>query len=227
MKLILASQSPRRRELMAMVAPKFSVRVSQADETLPPDTPPEKAVELLSLRKALAVQASIEEGEREETVIVGCDTVVAIDGRALKRSHIWKDHVIAGSDTVAASNEKVLGKPHSREECLEMMAALSGREHTVHTGVALLCGKRQRVFRETARVAFWPLSQAVIDWYAATDEPYDKAGGYGVQGLGALLVQGIRGDYYTVMGLPVSRLWRELREFVPGMLPLMGPGAEN
>ena len=202
MKLILASQSPRRRELMAMVASDFSVRVSQADETLPPDTPPEKAVEALSLRKALAVQASMEEGGRESSVIVGCDTVVAIDGR-------------------------VLGKPHSREECLGMMALLSGREHTVHTGVALVCGSRRQVFQETAQVEFWPLSPEVSDWYASTDEPYDKAGGYGVQGLGALLVKGIRGDYYTVMGLPVSRLWREMGEFAPGQLPLIGPAPEN
>lgn len=216
MELILASQSLRRRELMALVAPAFAVRVSQADEALPPDTPPGEAVEILSLRKALAVQRALaEEGEAggpegrsretggwEEPVIVGCDTVVAIDGR-------------------------VLGKPHSREECLEMLAALSGREHTVHTGAALLRGERRRVFRETAQVEFWPLSQWVMDWYAGTDEPYDKAGGYGVQGLGALLVKGIRGDYYTVMGLPVSRLWRELREFAPRGLSLMGPSLEN
>lgn len=199
MKLILASQSPRRRELMGMVAAEFSVRVSQADETLPPDTPPEAAVEELALRKALAVRRALAEEERQGAVIVGCDTVVAIDGR-------------------------VLGKPHSREECLAMLAALSGREHTVHTGVALLWAGRQRVFRETAQVEFWPLSGPVKDWYASTGEPYDKAGGYGVQGLGALLVKAVRGDYYTVMGLPVSRLWRELREFAPDGLPLIGPG---
>lgn len=202
MKLILASQSPRRRQLMAMVAADFSVLVSRADETLPPDTPPGAAVEELALRKAIAVRQTLAEEERQSAVIVGSDTVVAIDGR-------------------------VLGKPHSREECLAMLEALSGREHTVHTGVALLCGERQRVFRETAQVEFWPLSRPVKEWYASTDEPYDKAGGYGVQGLGALLVKAIRGDYYTVMGLPVSRLWRELREFVPEGLPLIGFGQEN
>lgn len=202
MKLILASQSPRRRELMAMVASDFSVRVSQADETLPPDTPPDAAVEELALRKALAVRQTLTEEERQGAVIVGCDTVVAIDGR-------------------------VLGKPHSREECLAMLTALSGREHTVHTGVALLWVEGRRVFRETAQVEFWPLSPEVMDWYSGTDEPYDKAGGYGVQGLGALLVKGVRGDYYTVMGLPVSRLWRELRVFSPDGLTLIGPEPEN
>lgn len=200
MKIVLASQSPRRRELMGLVAAEFSVEVSQADESLAPGIPPEKAVEELALRKALAVQALAR--DPEEWVVVGSDTVVAIDGR-------------------------VLGKPHSREECLEMMETLSGREHTVHTGVALLRGERRRVFREDARVEFWPLSAAEAEWYAGTDEPYDKAGGYGVQGLGSLLVKGIRGDYYTVMGLPVSRLWRELRDFAPGKLPLRGAPAEN
>lgn len=198
MRLILASQSPRRRELMELVASEFEVRASQADEALPTDTPPERAVEELAVRKALALQHTLGPEERENVVIVGSDTVVAIDGR-------------------------VLGKPHSREECLEMLAALSGREHTVHTGVALVRGEERRAFRETAQVEFWPLSQEVMAWYSSTAEPYDKAGGYGVQGLGALLVKGIRGDYYTVMGLPVSRLWRELRDFAPGQLPLIGP----
>lgn len=188
---------------MALVASDFAVRVSQADESLPPDISPGAAVEELSLRKALAVrQALAAEGDQEDCIIVGSDTVVAINGR-------------------------VLGKPHSREECLAMMAALSGREHTVHTGVALVRGERQRVFRETAQVEFWPLPPETMDWYAGTDEPYDKAGGYGVQGLGALLVKGIRGDYYTVMGLPVSRLWRELRDFAPDLASLIGPTLEN
>lgn len=204
MKLILASQSPRRRELMAMVAADFSVRVSQAEEDLPPDIAPGAAVEELALRKALAVRQALagENIDPDGCVIVGSDTVVAIDGR-------------------------VLGKPHSREECLAMLAALSGREHTVHTGVALVNGQRRRVFRQTAQVEFWPLPQPVMDWYSSTDEPYDKAGGYGVQGLGALLVKAVRGDYYTVMGLPVSGLWRQLRDFAPDIPSLIGPPPEN
>lgn len=200
MNLILASQSPRRRELMSLVAAEFTVQVSQADETLPPDTPPGRAVEQLALRKALAVQAQLP--RPEEAVIVGSDTVVAIGG-------------------------KVLGKPRDKADCLGMMEALSGREHTVHTGVALVWGERRRVFRETAGVEFWPLSPEEMEWYAGTGEPYDKAGGYGVQGLGALLVKGIRGDYYTVMGLPVSRLRRELGAFAPGKLPLRGVFTQN
>ena len=176
---ILASQSPRRKELLGLILPAFSVQVSDADETLAPGTSPMAAVEQLALQK-----------DPGEFVVIGSDTVVSIDGR-------------------------ILGKPHSREDCLEMLQTLSGREHLVHTGVALLRGEDRRVFTETAGVEFWPLSREEIDWYASTPEPYDKAGGYGVPGRASLLVRGVRGDYYTVMGLPVSRLWRELREFAP------------
>lgn len=191
--IILASQSPRRRELMEKITSGFVVQVSAADENLAPGTPPEEAVQQLALRKAQAVLAQQE--NPAGCIVIGADTVVAIDGQ-------------------------ILGKPRSREECLSMLEQLSGREHVVYTGVALLQGERQRIFREAARVEFWPLTPAEIQWYAGTPEPYDKAGGYGIQGLGSLLVKGIAGDYFTVMGLPVSRLWRELRAFAPEALPL-------
>ena len=191
--IILASQSPRRQELMSAIAPGFRVVVSQADESLAPGTPPGEAVEELALRKAGAVLASAPAGA--DWVVIGADTVVAIDGR-------------------------ILGKPRDREDCLKMLALLSGREHVVYTGVALQRGEQKRVFREEAWVEFWPLTPKERHWYADTPEPYDKAGGYGIQGLGAVLVRGIVGDYFTVMGLPVARLWRELRDFVPGYFPL-------
>ncbi len=195
MTLILASQSPRRRELLSLVAETFTCQTSQADESLPPSTLPDQAVEMLSLRKALAVRDQLP--DPEDHVVIGSDTVVAVDGR-------------------------ILGKPRDQADCLGMLQTLSGREHVVHTGVALAWGERTRVFRETARVTFWPLTREEMAWYAGTPEPYDKAGAYGVQGLGALLVREIQGDYYTVMGLPVSRLWRELVAFAPGKLPLRG-----
>ena len=185
---ILASRSPRRQELLTTILPEFSIQVSAADETLPAGTPPDEAVRLLALRKASAVLAL--QPAPGEALVIGSDTVVSVDGR-------------------------ILGKPHSQEECLEMLQLLSGRRHTVYTGVALLRGDRQRIFHEAAGVEFWPLSPREAGWYASTPEPYDKAGGYGVQGLGSLLVKGIEGDYFTVMGLPVSRLWRELRSFAP------------
>lgn len=190
--LILASQSPRRRELLSGIVPAFTVQVSDVDETLDPGTPPERAVEELALRKAGAVLAL--QADPEDCVVVGSDTVVTIDG-------------------------KILGKPHSREECLAMLDLLSGRVHRVHTGAALLRGEQSRVFHETAEVEFWPLSREEREWYASTPEPYDKAGGYGIQGLGSVLVKGIRGDFFTIMGLPVSRLWRELRAFAPELFP--------
>ncbi len=169
-KLILASQSPRRQELLRNITPDFTVQVSRVEENLAPGTSPGEAVEQLALRKAQAVLRL--QPDPEDCIVIGSDTVVAIDGR-------------------------ILGKPRSREECLGMLEALSGREHTVYTGVALLGGGRERLFRERAQVEFWPLSPAERDWYAATPEPYDKAGGYGVQGLGSLLVRAIRGDYFT------------------------------
>jgi len=190
--LILASQSPRRRELLSTILPNFTVQVSAADETLPPNVPPAQAVQHLAQKKAEAVQAL--QPTPENVVILGCDTVVAIDN-------------------------KILGKPHDRQDCLAMLRALSGREHAVHTGTALLCGPRRQVFLETAKVEFWPLTEEEIAWYASTPEPYDKAGGYGIQGQGSLLVKAITGDYFTVMGLPVSRLWRELRAFAPELFP--------
>lgn len=182
--VILASASPRRRELLATILPEFQVRVSAADETLPPDIAPEEAVRLLARKKAEAVLAL--EPNREKILVIGSDTVVAL-------------------------GKTILGKPHSREECTAMLRALSGREHAVHTGVALLWEGGCRVFGETTRVEFWPLTEEEIAWYASTPEPYDKAGGYGIQGLGSVLVKRIDGDYFTVMGLPVSRLWRELK----------------
>lgn len=191
-KIILASQSPRRRALMESIAPGFTVEVSGTEESLAPGTPPGEAVEQLALRKARAVAAR-QDGP-SGWVVIGADTVVAVDGRTL-------------------------GKPRDRAECIGMLERLSGREHLVYTGVALVKGAEERVFREEARVRFWPLTPEEIRWYAGTPEPYDKAGGYGIQGLGAVLVREIAGDYFTVMGLPVSRLWRELRAFVPGTLP--------
>ena len=195
MKLILASQSPRRKELLSMIVPEFEVRVSQEEERLTPGVPPEEAVRALAQVKAESVAESLSPEEREDPsgwCVVGADTVVVIDG-------------------------KILGKPHSHEECVAMLQRLSGREHIVYTGVAVLTPDRRRAFCETTRVTFYPLSEQEVQWYASTREPYDKAGAYGIQGPGSVLVQGIRGDFFNVMGLPVARLYRALRDL--GALP--------
>lgn len=180
MTLILASQSPRRRELLGMIAPDFQVEVSQADETISPGTPPGEAVRLLALKKAGAVAA-----RRPKDLVVGADTIVVVEG-------------------------EILGKPADEAEAASMLRRLSGREHDVFTGVALIQGELRRSFVSRASVRFYPLEEELISWYVSTGEPMDKAGAYGIQGRGSLLVEGLSGDYFTIMGLPVARLWREL-----------------
>ena len=187
MELILASGSPRRRELLSVITADFSVAVSDAEETIGPGTPPHRAVEELALQKALAVFEA-----HRDCAVIGSDTVVALDGR-------------------------ILGKPGSREEAAEMLGALSGREHTVFTGVAVLALGVRRVFHCATQVEFYPLNGEEIAWYVSTGEPMDKAGAYGIQGQGSLLVKGIRGDYFNVMGFPVAEVWRHLVAL--GILP--------
>lgn len=183
--LILASASPRRRELLSIITPRFTVRTSDCDETIAPGTGPVAAVRELSLRKAATVWAALP--QKETAAVIGSDTVVYIDG-------------------------EILGKPHSREEAVSMISRLSGRSHTVCTGVTVITAEETRTFHETTEVHFYPLSPQEVEWYCSLKEPYDKAGAYGIQAAGALLVQGLTGDYFNVMGLPVAALARHLRE---------------
>ena len=183
--LILASASPRRRELLSIITPRFTVRTSDCDETIAPGTGPVAAVRELSLRKAAAVWAA--RPQKQSAAVIGSDTVVYIDG-------------------------EILGKPHSREEAVSMISRLSGRSHTVCTGVTVITAEETRTFHETTEVHFYPLSPQEVEWYCSLKEPYDKAGAYGIQAAGALLVQGLTGDYFNVMGLPVAALARHLRE---------------
>jgi len=188
-KIILASQSPRRRELLSrMGITRFEIIPARGEERAAPGRPAGLLVEDLARQKAAEVAA-----QAPGAIVIAADTVVALDGR-------------------------VLGKPRSKAEAAQMLEALSGREHTVYTGVAVRQDGRELVQREAAQVRFRPLSRQEIDAYIATGEPMDKAGAYGVQGYGCLFVEGIVGDYYTVMGLPVCRLGRMLRQF--GVDPL-------
>ena len=191
MKLILASQSPRRRELLErMGLTEFEIRPAAGEEVASPDLTPAQLVEELSRQKAheIALTAAAED------VIIAADTVVAADGR-------------------------VLGKPHSTQEAQQMLRLLSGRTHTVYTGITVRRGEQVLTQHEATDVVFRPLSEAEIAAYVATGEPMDKAGAYGIQGRGCVLVEGIRGDYYNVMGLPVCRLGLMLRNF--GVEPLV------
>ena len=183
MAMILASQSPRRRELLGQMGFSFTVRPAKGEELPHPELTPAQLVEELAWQKALEVSAEAE----ADDVVVAADTVVAIDG-------------------------KVLGKPHDKVHAAQMLSALSGREHTVYTGVAVKRGETLLVEHEATQVRFRPLTEREIDLYIQTGEPMDKAGSYGIQGYGALLVEGIRGDYFNVVGLPICRLGRMLAQ---------------
>lgn len=180
-KVVLASQSPRRRELMGLLFRQFEVQSPQVEETAAPGLAPWKLVEELAARKALAVAA----GAAPDTLVVGADTVVAVGGQ-------------------------ILGKPHGPEEAAAMLHTLSGRAHMVYTGVCLARGGKKQAFHAGTRVQFKPLSDQEIAWYLSTGEPFDKAGGYGIQGLGSRFVRGIDGDYFNVMGLPVNLIYEKL-----------------
>lgn len=185
MKIILASGSPRRRQLLEQVGLRdFVVRASDVDESVCPGLTPAEMVEELSARKAAAVV-------RESP----------------------KDGLVLAADTVVALEGAVLGKPASPEEAARMLAALSGRTHQVYTGLTLAGPGAVRTEHEVTAVTFRALSGTEIAAYVATGEPMDKAGAYGIQGLGALLVQRLEGDYFNVMGLPLCRLGRMLRAF--------------
>jgi len=192
MKLILASQSPRRRELLArMGLTEFEIRPAAGEENASPDLTPAQLVEELSRQKAREVALTAE-----------------------------ADDVIIAADTVVAADNRVLGKPRSEEDARDMLRFLSGRTHTVYTGITVRRGGQELTQHEATQVVFRPLTDREIAAYVATKEPMDKAGSYGIQGLGCVLVEGIRGDYYNVMGLPVCRLAMMLREF--GIEPLAG-----
>lgn len=185
MRIILASQSPRRRELLGQMGfSDFIIRPAQGEEIHDPALSPDALVEALSRQKALEVSASADPGD----LVIAADTVVAVDGR-------------------------VLGKPRSREEAAEMLSALSGHSHTVYTGVTVCRGGQALTEHEATAVRFRPLTGAEIDAYVSTGEPMDKVSSYGIQGYGALLVEGIQGDYFNVVGLPVCRLGRMLARF--------------
>ena len=189
MGLILASGSPRRRQLLEQLGLTFTVRSSDVDESVSPGLTPAQVVESLSARKGEAVAQLSQPGD----LILSADTVVALEGA-------------------------ILGKPRSTEAAAAMLSALSGRTHQVYTGVTLLQDGRRLTGHEVTAVTFRPLSPEEIAAYVSTGEPMDKAGAYGIQGLGALLAERLEGDYFNVMGLPLCRLGQMLSRF--GVHPL-------
>lgn len=134
---------------------------------------------------------------------------------SLKAKHIplGKEEVVLAADTVVTYKDEIFEKPHDKDEACRMISALSGEVHDVYTGVMIRSLQEEKVFVERTEVEFWSLTNEEIKWYLESKEPYDKAGAYGIQSLGAVLVKGIRGDYYNVVGLPLSRVVRELHHF--------------
>lgn len=183
--IILASGSPRRKELLKLLFDDFTIEPADIDETVTKDIDLVQYPEYLALKKSRYV---FEHGHLNDTVI-GCDTGVFIDGI-------------------------MLGKPKNEEQAKEMLNLLSGRTHKVITGCSIFHRGLNTTFSETTLVEFYPLSNEDIDRYIATGEPMDKAGAYGIQGKGALLVKSIKGDYYNVVGLPVGTLNQKLKKFL-------------
>lgn len=184
--IILASASPRRRELLERAGIPFTVCPSQGEEQITVSDPAE-VVEELSEQKAREVFLKTE----GDILVIGADTVVAVNG-------------------------KILGKPKDQEEAKQMLRSIQGDSHEVYTGVTLLDREegqeRQRTFHVMTKVVFYPMSEEEIQRYVDTKEPLDKAGAYGIQGKAGIFVKEIRGDYNNVVGLPVARLYQELKE---------------
>lgn len=182
-KLILASGSPRRKQLLEQAQLQFSISASTVDETITETLTPDLVVEQLAVKKAKDVFERF-----EDSIIIGADTIVSINGT-------------------------ILGKPTNEEEAFHMLQQLSGKDHDVYTGVAIISKGKTVVFHERTVVSFWELTVKEIEDYMASGEPFDKAGSYGIQGLGALFVKKINGDYFNVVGLPLARTVRELKNF--------------
>ncbi|MCI9643789.1 MAG: septum formation protein Maf [Oscillibacter sp.] len=188
--IVLASGSPRRRELLERIGlTDFVVRVPEVEESFPGGLPPQEVVSYISREKAEAAAKLCGPGD----IVITADTMVFLD-------------------------DQRLGKPRDEAHALEMLTALQGRRHTVCTGVTLLQGAKRLTQSESTDVFFRSATEEELRRYIATGEPMDKAGAYGVQGRGALLVERLEGDFFNVMGLPVLRLARMLESFGVSLL---------
>ena len=188
MEIILASASPRRKELMEVLGIPFSVCVSDADESTDENLPPYFIVEQLSLLKASDVAGKMRKAGKEALVI--------------------------GADTIVVADDVILTKPKDKEDAKNMLLSLSGKWHSVLSGVTVMNTKtaKSETFYVETKVHFLALTEEEIDAYIATNEPMDKAGSYGIQGKGSVFIDKIEGDYFNVVGLPICRLARVLKE---------------
>lgn len=179
--LILASQSPRRKELLERCGIPFLCMPADIDETIDTERPLEEEIEKLSIRKAQHILL-----QKPDCVVIGSDTIVAVDG-------------------------KPLGKPHDEKTAEKMLEMIQGRSHQVITGLAVLSSQRRYVSHETAEVVFEKMDEEEIHRYIETGECFDKAGAYGIQGYGGRYVKEIHGDFYAIMGLPLHLVYKELK----------------
>lgn len=184
MRLILASGSPRRKELLSLLDIPFEVIVSDFEESIDESKPLDKEIERLSYGKAKTVF-----DKNEYAVVIGSDTIVTIDN-------------------------KVLGKPKTDDKAREMLKEIQGREHTVITGVTIMSKDKVETFHTSSEVYFNSMSDEEIEDYVKTKEPLDKAGAYAIQGIGSKFINKIDGDYYSIMGLPVSELYTKIKNFI-------------
>lgn len=182
MKVVLASGSPRRKELLEMLGLEFEICPAKGEERVEPELSPEEIVKSLSRAKAREVAAAYPRG----TAVIAADTIVWAEG-------------------------EVLGKPVDRADAVRMLKMLSGRSHSVFTGVCVICDDVTVSCAEETEVCFRSLSDREIEAYVETGEPMDKAGAYGIQGKASVLIEGIKGDYFNVMGLPLCRLGEILK----------------
>jgi len=180
-KLVLASNSPRRKELMKLITSDYEIITTDVKEIFDEQLPNEEIVMDLAFKKAVSV------------------------------FKLNQDRVVLGFDTLVYLGNELLGKPKNEEEAKAMLRKLSGTTHIVYTGCAIISKSISKSFYEATRVGFIEMTEAEIEEYVASGEPMDKAGAYAIQGLGSKFVNRVNGDYFTVMGLPVSRLYRELK----------------
>jgi septum formation protein len=184
-KIILASQSPRRKQLLEWAEVPFEVFVKETDEKFPPDMAPDEIPIYIARNKAIAVQQ-------------------------LRKS----DETILAADTIVVLGDNIIGKPVHREDAVSMLLALSGEKHKVITGVVIRSGDSEIAFSDSTEVEFYSLTLKEIEFYVDQYKPYDKAGAYAIQEwIGVVGIKSIHGDFYNVMGLPVSRVVRALEKF--------------
>lgn len=183
-KVILASTSPRRKELMRLLDIPFDIQAKEVDESFDQSLTPAEVVQFLAQKKAKII------------------------------AEVNSEAIVIGSDTVVVFGNEIIGKPTGTENAIEILQKLSGKTHHVYTGVAILKGEYTAVFYEVTDVTFYALTREEIEWYVNTGEPLDKAGAYGIQGYGSTLVEKINGDYFSIVGLPVAKLKRKLKDFL-------------